>query len=154
MSQKFNMAELLPVIDEAFNRGLDFKLPITGTSMTPLLIQGRDYVRISKPDFPLKPGDIPFYRRSDGSFVLHRIIRINDNGEYILCGDNQFLLENNIFESNIIGVATKLIIDGKEIDVEADNEYLKYKEKYLKNINTRYPIRRLKYTLYRMKNGK
>jgi len=151
---KFNIAELLPVIEAAFSQGESFKLPITGTSMTPLLIQGRDYAIIEKPQLPLKIGDVPLYRRDDGSFVLHRVVKIKENGEYIMCGDNQFLLEKGIFDGNIIAVARAFIINGAEIDTEKDEKYLKYKEKYLKNINTRYPLRRLRYRLYRLKNGK
>ena len=144
---KLNMESLLPFIEEAFNRGLDFQIPITGTSMNPLLYQNRDFVKIVKPYSPLKTGDIPLYRRADGTFVLHRVVGIKENGEYIMCGDNQFILEYGITDKNIIGVAKVLIIDGKEIDVDTDKDYLKHKEKYLKNLNTRYPVRRLRYKL-------
>ena len=144
---KVNMETLLPFIEEAFSRGLDFQIPITGTSMNPLLYQNRDYVKIEKPVLPLKKGDIPLYRRRDGAFVLHRVVDIKENGEYVMCGDNQFILEYGITDANIIGIAKTLIIDGKEIDVETDSEYLKHKEKYLKNIKSRYPARRLRYKL-------
>ena len=144
---KVNMENLLPFIEEAFSRGLDFQIPITGTSMNPLLYQNRDFVKISKPVLPLKKGDIPLYRRVDGAFVLHRVVDIKDNGEYVMCGDNQFILEHGITDANIIGIAKILIIDGKEIDVETDAEYLKHKDKFLKNINNRYPGRRLRYRL-------
>ena len=144
---KVNMESLLPFIEEAFSRGFDFQIPITGTSMNPLLYQNRDYVKIEKPVLPLKKGNIPLYRRKDGAFVLHRVVDIKDNGEYVMCGDNQFILEYGITDANIIGIAKILIIDGKEIDVETDSEYLKHKEKYLKNIKSRYPARRLRYKL-------
>lgn len=148
---KVNMETLLPFIQEAFNRGVDFQIPITGTSMNPLLYQNRDFVKIVKPDLPLKTGDIPLYRRDDGAFVLHRVVGIKENGEYIMCGDNQFVLEYGITDKNIIGVAKKLIIDGKEIDVDSDADYLKHKEKFLKNIRTRYPARRLRCKLSSVK---
>ena len=35
---KVNMETLLPFIEEAFNRNLDFEIPVTGTSMNPLLM--------------------------------------------------------------------------------------------------------------------
>ncbi len=148
---KLNMETLLPFIEEAFNRGLDFQIPITGTSMNPLLYQNRDFVKIVKPTLPLKLGDIPLYRREDGAFVLHRVVGIKENGEYIMCGDNQFLLEYGITDKNIIGVTKTLIIDSKEIDVDTDATYLKHKEKYLKNIKSRYPLRRLRYRLHFVK---
>ena len=145
---------MLPFIEEAFNRGLDFQIPITGTSMNPLLYQNRDFVRIVKPQLPLKLGDIPLYRRNDGAFVLHRVVAIKDNGEYVMCGDNQFILEYGITDKNIIGVAKTLIIDGKEIDVDTDSEYLKHKDKYVKNLKTRYLKKRLKYKIDFLKNNK
>lgn len=148
---KLNMETLLPFIEEAFNRGADFQIPITGTSMNPLLYQNRDFVKIVKPSLPLKIGDIPLYRRADGAFVLHRVVDIKPNGEYVMCGDNQFILEHGITDSNIIGIAKILVIDGKEIDVDTDAEYLRHKEKYLKNIKTRYPARRLRYKLHKIK---
>lgn len=148
---KVNMETLLPFIEEAFNRGMDFQIPITGTSMNPLLYQNRDFVKIVKPVLPLKTGDIPLYRRDDGAFVLHRVVGIKETGEYIMCGDNQFILEYGITDKNIIGVAKTLIIDGKEIDVDTDKDYLIHKEKYLKNLKTRYPARRLRYRLYKIK---
>ncbi len=150
---KVNMESLLPFIEEAFNRGMDFQIPITGTSMNPLLYQKRDFVKIVKPVLPLQIGDIPLYRRNNGAFVLHRVVGIKENGEYIMCGDNQFILEYGICDSNIIGIAKTLIIDGKEIDVETDSDYLKHKSKYVKNVGTRYPLRRFRYKLSKIKNA-
>ncbi len=145
--QKIGLVDLLPFIEEAFSRGADFKIPITGTSMNPLLYQGRDFVKIVKPQLPLAVGDIPLYRRADGTFVLHRVVKIKADGEYVLCGDNQFLLETGITDANIIGVVKTVIRDGREFSVDTDEWYLKHKEKYIKNINTRYPVRRLRYAL-------
>lgn len=148
---KLNMETMLPFIEEAFNRGLDFQIPITGTSMNPLLYQNRDFVKIIKPQLPLNLGDIPLYRRNDGAFVLHRVVAIKDNGEYVMCGDNQFILEFGITDKNIIGVAKTLIINGEEIDTDTNSEYLKHKDKYVRNIKTRYLKRRLKYRLDSLK---
>ena len=150
---KLNMETMLPFIEEAFNRGVDFQIPITGTSMNPLLYQKRDFVKIVKPVLPLKLGDIPLYRRKDGSFILHRVVGIKENGEYIMCGDNQFLLEYGITDKNIIGVVKTLIINGEEIDAETDEKYLKHKEKYLKNLKRRYPLRRLRFKLHFVKKA-
>ena len=148
---KINMETLLPFIEEAFSRDLDFQIPITGTSMNPLLYQNRDFAKIQKPVLPLQIGDIPLYRRNDGAFVLHRVVGIKNNGEYIMCGDNQFLLEYGITDANIIGIAKTLIINGKEIDVDTDAQYLKHKKKYVENVGRRYPIRKLRYKLHFIK---
>ena len=122
---KLNMESLLPFIEEAFNRGVDFQIPITGTSMNPLLYQNRDFVKIIKPVLPLKLGDIPLYRRDDGAFVLHRVVGINADGGYIMCGDNQFFLEKGITDKHILAKMKALIRDGQIID-DTNPKYQKY----------------------------
>lgn len=140
---KFQLNDLLPFIEEAFSKGKDFRIPVTGTSMLPLLVQGRDFVKIVKCERKLEAGDIPLYRRDDGHFVLHRVVKIEADGSYTMCGDNQIILENGITDKHIIGIVKTLIIDGREIDAQTDSDYLKYKKKYVKNVKTRYPKRRL-----------
>ncbi len=140
---KFQLKDLIPFIEEAFNMGKDFQIPITGTSMLPLLVQGRDFVKIVRCERKLEVGDIPLYRRDDGHFVLHRVVKVESDGTYTMCGDNQIILEKGITDKHVIGIVKTLIINGKEIDVETDAVYLKYKKKYVKNVKTRYPKRRL-----------
>ena len=152
MKKNISMAELLPFIEEAFSRNTTFKIPITGTSMNPYLVQGRDFVFIEKPRFPLEIGDIPLYRRDDGAFVLHRVVDKNENG-YIMCGDNQFLLEQGITDKHVIGVVTSMCIDGRVVEV-TDPDYIKHKEKYVKNVKRRYPIRRFRHWFYGVRHGK
>ncbi len=145
MNNKVSLAQLLPFIEEAFERNQKFKIEITGTSMNPLLFEKRDFVLIEKPCFPLSVGDIPLYRRSDGAFVLHRIVDTDPNG-YVMCGDNQFILEKGITDKNIIGVVCEMNINGKKV-LLSDPEYISHKEKFIKNVKTRYPCRRLRYNL-------
>ena len=140
---KFQLNDLLPFIEAAFSMGKDFQIPITGTSMLPLLVQGRDFVKIVKCERKLEVGDVPLYRRDDGHFVLHRVVKIENDGTYTMCGDNQIILEKGITDKHIIGIVKTFIIDGREIDAETDSDYLKHKKKYVKNIKTRYPKRRL-----------
>ena len=146
------MADLLPFIEEAFSKDMTFKIPITGTSMNPFLVEGRDYVLIEKPSLPLEIGDVPLYRRDNGTFVLHRVVDKTEKG-YVMCGDNQFILEKGIEDKHIIGVMCTVCRDGKTFNVD-DEEYIKLRNKYVSNVKTRYPVRRLKYKFYRMRNGK
>ncbi len=142
--EKVKLEQLLPFIDEAFACGKTFRIPVTGVSMLPLLVQGRDYAVIKRAVGHLNIGDVPLYRRADGRFVLHRVVGF-DGENYIMCGDNQFLLEYGIGDGNIIGVVCEFIIDGKTVDTEADEEYIMYKNKYIANIKTRYPARRIRH---------
>lgn len=139
------MIELLPFIQEAFKKNKTFTIPITGTSMLPLLVQGRDRVTIAAPENNgknLNVGDLPLYRRRDGAFVLHRIVK-KENGTYTMCGDNQYELEKNILPEQIIGVAVKITRDGKEFSTD-EPEYVRYVEKMCKNVNYRYIKRRIR----------
>ena len=131
------LEELEPIIREKLNSGGTVQIPITGTSMLPLLVQGRDSVILAPAD-EVNIGDIIFYKRDDGHFVLHRIIGKNENG-YILCGDNQWVKEYGITDQHIIGVVIEIILDGKSIKV--DNEkYLKYCTHWNKLMPIRKPL--------------
>ena len=67
-------------------------LPVKGDSMMPLLNQETDTVRLTPIIEPLKKYDIPLYRRPSGQLVLHRIIKVTENGFYT-CGDNRYIKE-------------------------------------------------------------
>lgn len=111
-----SLQEIYPIIKEKLEAGGTVQLPITGTSMNPLLYWGRDTVELIKCDNP-KKYDIIFYRRDDGSFVLHRIVGKNDEG-FILCGDNQVKKEYGITDKNIIAVVKSITRKGKTFSVD------------------------------------
>ncbi len=110
-----SLQELYPIIKEKLENGGTVKLPITGTSMLPLLVWGRDTVEITKCE-PVTKGDIIFYLRDDGHFVLHRIVGKNEKG-YILCGDNQVIKEYGIQDRHIIAVVKSITRKGRTFSV-------------------------------------
>ena len=66
-------------------------IPVTGTSMWPLLQQGRSRVQLAaRNGSPLKAGDVVLYRRADGTLVLHRIVLVEGADTCWLCGDHQW----------------------------------------------------------------
>ncbi len=106
------MAELSPLIAEILQGGGEVILTITGRSMLPLLRDRRDKVCLVHPrEQPLRQYDIPLYQRTDGSFVLHRIIAVGPAG-YAVCGDNQEVREYPVLPSQVIGVAKGFWRDG------------------------------------------
>ncbi len=114
-----NAEELLKTQDEVMTR-------TKGTSMRPLLRQGRDIVVIKRPRFPLKAGDAPLYRVKDKKeLVLHRILKVRRDGTYIIRGDNLFVKEY-ITESQIVGVMKAFFRDGKYCDCETSRKYKLY----------------------------
>lgn len=120
--KRIRLEEIYPVISEKLGEGGTVEIPITGVSMLPLLVQGRDTVTIEKGEY--KKGDIIFYRRDDGHFVLHRIIGENAEG-FILCGDNQWVKEYGITERHIIGRVIQIERKGKAFPV-TDKKYRFY----------------------------
>lgn len=88
-----------------------------GDSMLPLLRQGKDVFVISrKPEGRLKKYDVPLYKRDDGTYVLHRILKVRKE-DYILCGDNRWRTEHGVTDRQVLGVMTAVIRDGKAISV-------------------------------------
>ena len=150
MNNKVTMKELLPFIEEALNNDKTFTIPITGTSMRPLLIAGRDTVTLKKCDTLLKKGDLPLFRRKDGAFVLHRVVKVEADGTYTMCGDNQFLKEKGIKHSQIIGVVTEITCNGKTFSVE-NKKYQSYVKLGIFILNIRYPYKRLRYGMHLLK---
>lgn len=96
---------LMPLIKERLAAGQSVRFGPKGTSMLPMLRQGIDNVVLSPlPAGRLKKYDLPLYQRKDGSFVLHRIVRVEDT--YTCIGDNQFVLEPGVRHEQMIGVVT------------------------------------------------
>lgn len=95
-----------------------------GDSMMPLLRQRRDIIHISKVTGRLKKYDVPLYKRDNGQYVLHRILKVRDN-DYLICGDNRTGIESGITDRHIIGVMTGVSRDGKFWSVD-DKKYRLY----------------------------
>ena len=89
-----------------------------GVSMLPLLRQHRDLMIIErKPCHRLKKYDVPVFKRANGQYVLHRILRV-DADSYVLCGDNQYRREYGIRDEQIVGVMTGFVRDNVTYSIE------------------------------------
>lgn len=147
--QKVALKEIYPMIKEKIDNGGMVKLPITGISMRPLLVWGRDTVDLVKCE-NAKKGDIIFYLRDNGQFVLHRIVGVDDKG-YVLCGDNQWYLERGIENRHIIAVVTSITRKGKTFDVTKNIPYRIYSSLWMALLPLRKTIipvvRKLKHNL-------
>ena len=115
-TKKIRLEELAPVIEETLAGGGTFEIGIRGTSMLPLLVEGRDTVVLAAADGVLNKYDIPLFRREDGAFVLHRVVGVTDGG-YTMCGDNQWVKEDGITDSQIIGKVVSIKRKGREFSV-------------------------------------
>ena len=81
--------------------------------MMPLWMHRRDQVVLEHcQEGSLKNGDIVLYRRENGQYVLHRIIKLYDR-QMSLCGDAQSKLEKNVSTNAVIARVVKICRKGK-----------------------------------------
>ena len=125
MSDPIYIAEYDGLIREVLASGGEFRLYPHGTSMQPLLRQGLDSVALRTLDRPPQKYDILFYRRKDGSYILHRVKEVTPKG-LVLWGDNQKAPEYGVTEDMIIGYAARIFRGDKELDCQSlpDRAYL------------------------------
>lgn len=112
----FDLKEYVSLIEEVIESGGEFRLFPRGTSMMPLLRQGKDSVILIKSETAPQKRDILFYKRSSGQFVLHRIVGLSKDGSYVLCGDNQTALEKGITDEMIIATVSAVYRDERRIE--------------------------------------
>lgn len=87
-------------------------LVITGNSMSPFLIHGRDTVYLSRLTRPVRRGDMLLYQRSSGSYVLHRVYKAGPES-LTMIGDAQTMLEPGIRREQVIAIVTRVERKGK-----------------------------------------
>lgn len=103
----------LPCAEKILECGKELAIPVSGGSMRPFLVGGRDYVMLAEcRGRKMRSGDVVLYRRADGKYILHRICRRKDR-EYYMAGDGQNVMEGPVFESQIQAVAVKFLRKGK-----------------------------------------
>lgn len=110
------LEQLLPLMEEQLSAGKNVRFSPRGTSMLPMLRQGKDSVVLSPVPERLKKYDLPLYRRENGQFVLHRIVKAEET--YTCIGDNQYHLESGLRHEQMIAVVTAFVRDGQEHSVE------------------------------------
>ncbi|MCD7774178.1 MAG: S24/S26 family peptidase [Clostridiales bacterium] len=82
----------IAIMNEKFKSGAGIFLTVTGNSMQPFLSDKCDKVYLTEITEKPNTGDIIFYRRTDGSCVLHRIVKCSKDGFYF-AGDAQNFIE-------------------------------------------------------------
>lgn len=116
--RKVDTYEYMKVVQELLEEGRDVPLVITGNSMSPFLIHGRDQILISKINRPLKRGDMAFFRRTTGQYIMHRIRYIRKDRKdgkekYYFVGDAQNVTEGPVEREQIFGVIDTVCRKGK-----------------------------------------
>lgn len=112
---RLSLEQLLPLIEESIAKGNSVTFSPKGTSMLPMLRQGKDTVTLSPMPEKLKKYDLPLYRRDNGQFVLHRVVRTGET--YTCIGDNQFEQECGVRQDQLIAVVSEFHREGKKYSV-------------------------------------
>lgn len=112
-------------------------VPITGTSMLPLLEEGKALAEVEASDKKqLKKGDVVLYKKNDNTLVLHRIIKIEGDDNFKVLGDHQFKNAEQIKGEQIIAVARAFFINGRYVDGK-NPIYRVYKKIWLSSLTLR-----------------
>jgi hypothetical protein len=96
----------------ALNEAQAVPLVITGSSMSPFLVHGRDTVFLSKINHAPRKGDMIFYRRANGSYILHRVFRTGKDA-CDMVGDAQTAIEKGVPRERMLAVVTAVRRKGK-----------------------------------------
>ena len=118
MPEPIHLSDYEELIREVLSSGGEFRLYPHGTSMLPLLRQGIDSVALRSMDRSPRKFDILFYKRRDGSYILHRVKKVTKDG-LVLWGDNHTMLEYGVRNDMIIGYAARIFRGETELNCQS-----------------------------------
>ena len=104
--------EYVSVLRELAEEGKVVSMLISGSSMAPFLCHNRDYIYFTKPERELKRGDMVFYQRDTGQYVMHRIYKKKPEGYYMV-GDAQTQIEGPLRREQIFARIVKVKRKGR-----------------------------------------
>lgn len=151
--RKIDTNTYMKAVREMLQEGNEVPLTITGNSMSPFMIHERDKILISSVNRPLKKGDMAFYQRVTGQYVMHRIryIRQGERGEaYYFIGDAQNVTEGPIYREQIFGLITSVCRKGKWIK-PGDFWWEFFEKIWIRMVPLRKPIEKIYGTLRRLR---
>jgi len=99
---------LLPEVCKVLDEGQDAVLRVRGFSMNPFIDGDRDSVLLRKEE-SYRPGDVVLARLANGSFVLHRIQEISEEGKVVLMGDGNLEGRESCDLQHVAGRAVEVI---------------------------------------------
>ena len=117
-----SMQELGPLFEELLAAGQTVRFSPKGSSMLPMLREGRDSVVLRSALKGLKKYDVALYRRDNGDYVLHRIVAVGQT--YTCIGDNQYIYEPGLRRDQFIAVVTGFTRAGQEHTVTESGYWL------------------------------
>lgn len=106
--KKVKSAEMFPIIEEILAQGGTSWITVTGSSMYPFLREDMDSVELSKSSLDtIKRGDIVLIKRTTGEYILHRVLR-KENNTFYMIGDAQQWIEGPLEPYQLIAVVSSI----------------------------------------------
>ena len=143
--------EYVSVLREIAEEGKVVSLRIAGSSMSPFLAHGRDYIYFTRPDRELRRGDMVFYQRRNGQYVMHRIWKKKEDGYYIV-GDAQTDIEGPVLREQIFARIIKVKRKGKILE-PGDFWWDFFEKVWIRLVPVRRPAVALYSVFYRIRHG-
>lgn len=110
----------MPLVDSFFKENKKVIITAVGNSMRPLIRHSKDGIVLEQyKGQKLTVGDMAFYKRDNNRYVLHRIVDVDDNGNFTMLGDNQTDKEAGIRPDQIIAVPSAVIRENKTVSVKS-----------------------------------
>lgn len=114
------LKDIYPLIAETLEAGGEVYITVRGNSMSPLLQDGRDQAVFAPlNNRQIRRGDIVFYQRDNGQFVMHRVYQVDAGGVMTMLGDAQWTLEPDIRPDQLRAFVPRVVRKGKEISCES-----------------------------------
>lgn len=150
--KRVKSASIFPLISEIIQQGQSIRIIVSGDSMYPLLRDGIDSVELTKGSFEgLSCGDIVMIQRTNGQYIMHRVIRKEADCFYMV-GDAQQWIEGPLYPNQLVAVVTALW--RKDTHISCSNPILRvYSVTWLFLRPYRYFILRVYKKLLKIKNS-
>lgn len=118
-----NNAQFFEEIDRMLQNGHSVTMRAKGNSMFPFIRDECDSVVLQrKPEIAV--GSIVLARLQNGSYVLHRVYRL-EKEELVLMGDGNLYATERCRRNEVVGVAVKIIRDERQVDCTSRKELFK-----------------------------
>lgn len=118
VQRNIEIAELIPVIQDVVSDGGCFRMRGGGWSMLPFIRDQDEIIVTSLKNRNIRVGDILFYIRDDGTYVIHRVFAKKAEEIYSFVGDNQRDIEKGIHKSQILFYVKEVVRNGKVYNCE------------------------------------
>lgn len=113
------LKDMYPLLAESLESGCEVYITVRGNSMSPFLYDGRDQAVFAPlGSRRIRRGDIVFYQRIGGQFVMHRVYSIDAAGAMTMLGDAQWTLEPGIRPDQLRAFVPRVVRKNREVSCE------------------------------------